>query len=195
MPSADFEVAFITPVLTFAAQRNPSREGERTTAAAPAAPSLEPARLLTDFGTWTEYVAEIPPVLLVRVTPKLVEGFWTRVARGAARVNGVSVPPVPRFKAGFSRMRAFCGAEEVNPIHPFTIEHPVPERDAIREGLYVFDPAALGPHCGRVTLQLYSDKAPEKGDTLEVDSRVLEQIQQDFAPYRTPASDAPRAGR
>ena len=115
-----------------------------------------------DFGNWSEYVADFPPVLLIRVTPKLVEGFWTTVARGAARTQGVSLPPIKRVKSGFSRMRAFCGDAEVTPIHPFKLEQRVSESDAIYEGLYVFDPGALGPHCGPVKLVLYSEKEPDE---------------------------------
>jgi hypothetical protein len=123
-------------------------------------------------------------VLLIRVTPKLVTGFWTSVARGAAWTQGVSLPPIKHFKAGFSRMRVFCGDAEVTPIHRFKLEQRVSESDAIDEGLYVFDPGALGPHCGPVKLVLYSEKEPEKGDTRLVDPRVLLQIWQDFASYR-----------
>jgi hypothetical protein len=50
--------------------------------------------------------------------------------------------------------------------------------------LYVFDPGALGPQCGTVKLVLYSEKEPEKGDTRVVDPGVVQQIWQDFAPYR-----------
>ncbi len=137
-----------------------------------------------DFGNWSEYVADVPPVLLIRVTPKMVEGFWTTVARGAARTQGVALPPIKHFKSGFSRMRVFCGDAEVTPIHPFKLEQRVSESDAIYEGLYVFDPGALGPHCGTVKLVLYSEKEPAKGDTRLVDPKVLQQIWQDFAPYR-----------
>jgi hypothetical protein len=48
----------------------------------------------------------------------------------------------------------------------------------------VFDPGALGPQCGTVKLVLYSEKEPEKGETRIVDPKVLQQIWQDFAPYR-----------
>ena len=137
-----------------------------------------------DFGNWSEYVADFPPVLLIRVTPKLVESFWTTVARGAARTQGVALPPIKRVKSGFSRMRVFCGDAEVTPIHPFKLEQRVSESDAIYEGLYVFDPGALGPHCGTVKLVLYSEKEPAKGDTRLVDPKVLQQIWQDFAPSR-----------
>jgi S1-C subfamily serine protease len=191
MPSSDFDVAFITPVLVYAAQyeseqaRGRERRTNSRTLNAP--PSV--VRPLTDFGNWSEYMADVPPVLLVRVTPKLVEGFWTTVARGAARTQGVALPPIKHFKSGFLRMRAFCGDAEVTPIHPFKLEQRISESDAIYEGLYVFDPAALGPHCGTVKLVLYSEKEPEKGDTRPVDPKVLQQIWQDFAPYRDLKAD------
>jgi hypothetical protein len=96
----------------------------------------------------------------------------------------VSIPPIKRFKPGFSRMRAFCGTSEVTPIHAFTLEQRISEDTAIREGLYVFDPGALGPPCGTVKLELFSEKAPGRGDTRVVDPGVLEQVWRDFAPYR-----------
>jgi S1-C subfamily serine protease len=192
MSSSDFDVAFITPVLTYGAQYQSEQASERERRRGTRTPDAEQAlvRPLMDFSTWSDYVADFPPVLLVRVTPKLVEGFWTTVARGAAHTQGVSLPPIKHFKSGFSRMRAFCGDVEVTPIHPFKLEQRVSENagvsenDAIFEGLYVFDPGALGPQCGTVKLVLYSEKEPEKGDTRVVDPTVLQQIWQDFAPYR-----------
>ena len=87
-------------------------------------------------------------------------------------------------------MRAFCGDVEVTPIHPFTLEQRVSETDAVREGLYVFDSQALGPDCKSVKLVLSSEKEPEKQDTRIVDPRVIEQIWQDFAPYRALVADS-----
>ena len=57
----------------------------------------------------SDYVADIPPVLFVRVTPKMVESFWAKVARGAASTQGMAVPALKRLKSGFHRMQAFCG--------------------------------------------------------------------------------------
>ena len=188
MSSADFDVAFITPVLIYGAQYQSEQARERERSRGSRTPDADRAivRPLMDFGHWSEYLADVPPVLLIRVTPKLVEGFWTTVARGAARTQGVSLPPIKHVKSGFSRMRVFCGDGEVTPIHPFTLAHRVSDSDAIDEGLYVFDPGALGPHCGPVKLVLYSEKEPAKGDTRLVDPKVLQQIWQDFAPYREP---------
>jgi S1-C subfamily serine protease len=161
MSAADFDVAFITPVIAYGAKDK-----------------------LRDFSNWSEYVADLPPVLLVRVTPKMVESFWTTVGRTAARAQGVALPPIKHYKSGFARLRAFCGDAEVTPIHPFRIEQRVSESDAIHEGLYVFDPGALGPQCGSVKLTLYSEKEPEKADTRDVDPKLLQQIWRDFEPYR-----------
>jgi len=158
MPAADFDVAFITPILNYAAQ----------------------SQLNQTFGNWSDYVAEIPPVLFVRVTPKMVESFWAKAVRGAATAQGMALPPIKHLTSGFQRLHAFCGRTEVQPIHPFKLELRVSETDAIYEGLYVFDPAALGPACGTVTLGLYSEKQPEKEDTRIVDPKLLQQIWRDF---------------
>ena len=181
-----FDVSFITPVLTYSAQYQSQQPRPRTTSKDTRKPEPEPTlvRPLLDFRNWSEYVMDSPPVLLVRVTPKMVEGFWTRVARGAASTQGMSIPPIKRITSGFGRLRAYCGDAEVTPIHPFLLELRVSEDEAIYEGLYVFDPGALGPQCGTVKIVLYSEKEPEKGDTRVVDPKVVEQIWQDFEPYR-----------
>jgi S1-C subfamily serine protease len=181
--SSDFDVSFITPPVVARAQQRSGWTG----GSSGRSPEAE-ARLgrLTDFGAWSGYFADRPPVLIVRVTPKMVEGFWKRLAREAARTQGAALPPFKDFKSSFLRMRAACGDVDVPPIHPFVLEHRVSEKDVIREGLYVFDPDGFGPRCGHVSLSLYSEKAPEKADMLTVDPAVLGQIWQDFAPYRAP---------
>jgi S1-C subfamily serine protease len=163
MAASEFDVAFITPVLNFAAQSQPDR----------------------DFGNWSDYVADIPPVLFVRVTPKMTESFWAKVARGAAYTQGMALPALKRLNSGFQRLQAYCGRAEVTPIHPFKLELRVSETDAVYEGLYVFDPAALGPECGTVALALYSEKEPAKADTRVIDPGILKQIWRDFDLDRT----------
>jgi hypothetical protein len=184
--SSDFDIAFITPVLAYGAQYQSEQAGGRERSGDTLGPAAGPAfvRPPMDFSNWSEYVAEFPPVLLVRVTPKLVQGFWTAVARGVAQTQGASLPPIKHFKSGFSRMRAFCGDAEVTPIHSFKLEQRVCGSEASYEGLSVFDPGALGPQCGTAKLVLYSEKDPEKGDTRVVDPKVIQQIWQDFEPYR-----------
>jgi len=163
MSTTDFDIAFITPVHVYGTKDQVRRP-------------------VMDFGNWSEYIADYPRVLLVRVTPKVVEGLWARVARGAAMTQGISLPAMKRAKSGFSRMRVLCGDAEVTPIHPFMVEQRLSETEAIYEGLYVFDPEVLGPQCGTVTLTVYSENDPDKGDTRVVDPKVLQQITRDFAP-------------
>ena len=181
--SSTFEVALITPVRVYAA-RNPIRATSlpvrtmRNEAAnAEAAPREEG---LFDFGRWAAYFAGYPPVLVVRVTPRLKEGFWTTVARGAAQTQGMSLPSMKKVTSGFSRLQAFCGQTEVRPIHPFTLERQVSFSTTTTEGLYVFDPKALGPACGSVKLVLYSEKSPDKGDTVVLDDALLKLAWEDF---------------
>ena len=160
--SLDFDIAFITPVQLKGTRGVP----------------------LMEFSNWAEYVEDTPPVLLVRVTPKMVESFWTKVGRAAASTQGVALPAFKHIKTGFLRMRAFCGEDAVTPIHPFKIDQRVSETEAIYEGLYVFDPGAFGPSCESVKLVLTSEKDPEKADTKIVDPKIVQQIWQDFAPLR-----------
>ena len=158
LAASDFDVTFITPILNFAAQSQSN----------------------LSFSNWSEYVEDIPPVLLVRVTPKMAESFWAKLARGAAYTQGMALPPLKRLQSGFHRMQVLCGRMEVTPIHPFKLELRISETDAVYEGLYVLDPAALGPHCGTATLVLYSEKEPARADTRVIDPRTLEQIRRDF---------------
>jgi S1-C subfamily serine protease len=185
--SSGFDVAFITPAAIYAARHRtrPTSLPERTSRTRMPDPEAEQrARGLMDFGQWSDYLADYPPVLLIRVTPRLVEGFWTMVARGAAQTQGVALPPMKRFKAGFARMQAYCGERDVTPIHPFVLERPISESNTIQEGLYVFDPGALNPDCGSVRLVLYSQTSPHRGDTLAVDRKLLQQVWEEFAPHR-----------
>jgi hypothetical protein len=163
MSTANFDIVFITPVHIYGAKDQAPRP-------------------VMDFGSWSEYLADYPRALLVRVTPRMVEGLLSKVARGAAMTQGMSLPPMKRAKSGFLRMRAFCGDTEVMPIHPFVVEHRISETEAIYEGLYVFDPDALGPSCDAVKLTIYSENELDKGDTRVVEQKVLQQITRDFAP-------------
>jgi hypothetical protein len=185
LTSSSFDVSFITPLLIYGAQYQSEQARRRTTSTDTRKPLEAPLlRPLMDFSNWSDYVGDFPPVLFIRATPRLVEGFWTTVGRFAARTQGVSLPPIKRFKSGFSRLRAFCGDAEVTPIHPFKLERRLSESEAIYEGFYAFDPGALGPHCGSVRLELFSEKEPATADKAVVDPAILKQVWQDFEAYR-----------
>ena len=169
-----FDIAFITPAVAFAGLQD-----------------------TMDFGQWSSYVADHPAVLLVRVTPKQVESLWVKVARGAAMTQGIALPPIKHFTPGVARMRVLCGTSEVTPVHPFVIERRISETDAVHEGLHVLLPMRSARTAARVTLEVYSEKAPDKRETATIDPKLLKQIWDDMAPFRAPSArpDAHRARR
>ena len=183
---ATLVVTFLTVIATLApyaiAPKGflPLQDTASITAVTEAGPEVS----FSDMQARQTQVADIRPVLLVRITPRFAEGFWAKVGRVAAETQGVMLPPRKRFKSGFVRLRALCGASEVLPIHPFELDTNVSETATIDEGLYVFDPDALGPHCGTVTFELYSVTGGAKADTRVLDPKILEQIWQDFEPFR-----------
>ena len=164
----NFTIEFITPNRLIAARDKPpsALRGQ-----------LDP---LSEFSNWTEYVDGVPPVLLVRVTPKFAEGFWTKVGRGVAMTQGVSIPSIKRPTGDFGSMRVRCGDTEVVPVHPLKLEHKLSEKDTLVEGLYAFDPGALTPACATVTLQVFSEKDPRKPEAIVVNPKVLDRVSQDF---------------
>lgn len=178
--SEDFEIAFVTPPAIHQARQKADWTGGRGARA----PEAE-ARLgrVTDFGAWSDYFADAPAVVVVRATPKMVEGFWKRVAREAARTQGAELPPFKAFKTSFVRMTLACGPAAIAPIHPFVLDHQLSEAKVIREGLYVFDPAAFDPGCGELRLTLFSDRAPDTPDTIVIPRPTVERIRSDFAAW------------
>jgi hypothetical protein len=175
MTTTDFEIAFLTP--PFIQARHQVNGGAR---GREASRGVDP----TEFAAWSDYFQSNPAVLAVRVTPKMAESFWTTLARGAAYTQGVALPAFKHFKPGFLRMQLFCGDTEVVPIHPFVLEQPISETDAVREGLYVFAPDALQPACGSARISVYSEKDPAKEDRRAVDPALVERIWKDFSTWR-----------
>ena len=135
-----------------------------------------PNSLRADFGTWSEYLRDVGPALLVRVSPQFEESAWKMLARGAASTQGVALPPLKSFTSNFLRLRAYCGDAEVTPIHPFIIEHEIQGRAKIREGLYVFEPGAFGSHCQTVRFSMFSEREPEKADTKTIDPKLFDSL-------------------
>ena len=185
----DFDVSVITPVMLYGTRHREDRVASRDRGRPEGNPEamLKAMRAVQEFANWDDYVFDYPPVVMIRVTPKQVEGFWTSLARGAAQTQGVSIPSIKHLKTGFSSLRLFCGDAEVTPIHPFRIEQRVGAREFVYEGLYVFAPDAMTPQCKTVKLTLYSEKDPSKGDPRVVDAKVVQQVWDDFAPYRASA--------
>jgi hypothetical protein len=177
LSSSDFDVTFLTPAVIAAAAGKRDWTGGR-------ADDLARLRAATEFEHWSDYVADAPPALYVRVTPRLVESFWMKVARGAASTQGVEIPPIQRLRPGFSQLQLICGDRVVTPIHPFRIQTRVTETEAIEEGFYVFAPDAIGPDCGTVSIVLSSVRDPDKTETRTVGPAIVRRVWEDFASLR-----------
>jgi S1-C subfamily serine protease len=193
--TGDFEIALITPVLTYgvqyAAEQAALKERtKRNKKATSVRGSTETA--LSQYKNWAEYVGEFRSVINIDARPKLVEGFWSAMGRGLAQSQGYYGGPAKlHFKADFYRMRLMCGEKEVTPIHPGKIEHRVEAanaavnvNDTSFEGFYTYGPDAIGPHCGKVTLEFYTEKEPEKADREVLSQKLVQRIWEDFAAYR-----------
>jgi hypothetical protein len=154
--AADFDISLVTPAMIDADQ------------------GMDSPRSF--FGYWMPYVSKAPQVLLVRVSPQFEESFWKMIARGAARTQGIALPPLASFNANFLRMRAFCGGAEVTPIQRFIIEMPIKDRKPVREGLYVYAITDFGPQCPSVRFELFSEKSPNSADTRTIDPKLFTQI-------------------
>jgi hypothetical protein len=185
--TSDFDVTFITPLLNHVLHHRPDyTTGASKPGGKQDLSDVDPSRrALEDFGNWADYVDGIPPVLMVRATPKLKEKFWTTFGRMAASTQGVSLPPFKKMQDSFASLRLYCGQTEVIPIHPFRIERRLDNDIGLFEGLYVFDPASLGSRCHEaVKLVLFSEKSPAKGDEHVVDPKTLDLLAKDFAAVR-----------
>lgn len=186
----DFDVAFITPPLTYRADRESeiraTKEKNKRNRKSETAVQ-DSFRPLDDLKNWQQYVGEYKPVLFVRVTPKLKETGGSIFLRSLAP----NAPAKMRFKTDFYRMKLMCGSKEIEPILPGKIAHVVDVRnrlvnatDATYEGFYEYPADAIGPSCGQVSLVLFSEKKPDSAITKTVGEKTVGRVFDDFAPYR-----------
>ena len=151
LSSSGFDVTFITPVLIHGGQNYSAQASRRDGGRGLRTPDREQTvmRPLLDFSNWSGYVAEVPPVLLVRVTPRLVEGFWMKVARGAAQTQ---VCPCRR-SSDLPASRECARSAALSRSRQSTRSSSSTRRRHRRDlrGSAVFDPGALGPPCGSVS--------------------------------------------
>lgn len=193
-----FDVAFTTPVLLYRmrsqaaveAAKGKARRNRRSADAI--RNTYDPAH---DFRNWEEYVGEFRPILLVNARPQLREGFWSAFGRGLAMSQGMYAGPANMaFQADFYRMKLLCGVKEVEPIHAGKAAIVLNEenafvrvKDATFEGVYAYPSDAIGPQCGTVTLQLFTEKNPSQAVVLVVRPGTVRKVWADFDPYRKQA--------
>jgi S1-C subfamily serine protease len=190
-----FDVALGTPVLEYELQsevgRRAAQEKGKRTKNRNDSPqnTFEP---LQDLHEWAEYTGEFKPVLLVQAAPQLRETFMSVLGREIApsiEPFGANTPRL-KFRTDFYRMKLLCGAKEIEPIQPGKAAAVVNAHnsfvnvtDATYVGIYSYPPDAITPSCGKVTLQLYSEKQPDKSESKDLDQKSIDRIWNDFRPY------------
>lgn len=193
-----FDVALGTPVLEYTLRTETSRaaieQKERRTRKrsefTSSQPKFEP---LQDLHEWAEYTGEYKPVLLVQAAPQLRETFLSALGREIApqaELFGLGGAPRMKFKTDFYRMKLLCGGKEIEPIQPGKAASVVNAHsafinvtDATYVGIYSYPPDAIAPACGKVTLQLFSEKDPPKSESKDMDQKTVDRIWRDFQPY------------
>lgn len=203
-----FDVALATPVLSYrmlergkiAAAKEKAKRTRKNESAVKN--TFEP---LQDLRGWAEYAGAYRPVLLIQAQPQLRETFWSAFGRGlAASSGGYAGPARMKFKTDFYRMKLLCGDKEVEPIQPGKAaavadvhNYFINVTDATYVGLYSYPADAISPTCGRVVLELYSEKEPDRPTVKTLDNKTVERIWSDFQPYlnmqKQTAEEKPRS--
>ncbi|HRH46360.1 MAG TPA: S1C family serine protease [Pyrinomonadaceae bacterium] len=188
----DFTVTFMTPTLKYRMETEAEREAAKTREKRNNKEGAVQGtfRPFENIRGWREYTGDYKPILQIRATPELAESFWGAVGRGMAANYGIRLPARLRFKTDFYRMRLLCGEKEVEPIHPAKIAHLLNENnylvsinDAAYEGFYSYPADAINPSCGKVTLEIFSEKKPNEAKTKVLDQKTVARIATDFIPY------------
>jgi S1-C subfamily serine protease len=189
-----FDIALATPVLEYriaeegkisAAKAKESRTKKKE---ASVKNTFEP---LQDLRGWAEYVGAYKAVLMIEAQPQLRETLGSSMLRGFAESGGVfAVPEKMKFAADFYRMKLKCGEKEIEPIQPgkiATVENVhttfLRVSDATYVGLYSYPADAISPACGKVELEIYSEKEPDKAIVKTLDEKTVKRISADFEPY------------
>lgn len=193
-----FDVALGTPVLEYALRTEASRaaieqrerRARKRSEIRSSQPQFEP---LQDLHEWAEYTGEYEPVLLVQAAPQLRETFMSALSREIApqgELFGFGGAPRMKFKTDFYRMKLLCGGKEIEPIQPGkaatvlnTHNAFVNVTDATYVGIYSYPPDAVAPSCGKVTLQLFSEKDPGKSESKDLGPKTINRVWNDFRPY------------
>jgi S1-C subfamily serine protease len=191
----NFDVAVITPVLQYqlvmgASVRAEKEKEKRNGHSGDAVQGT--FRPLDDLKNWGEYVGEYSPVIMIRADPELRETFGSELRRSVeAGSVGYAQAAKMRFKTDFYRMRLLCGSREVQPIQPGKIATVldvhngfVNVTDATYSGFYFYPYDSIATSCGKVTLELFSEKNPDEPIVHTLDDRIVTRVEEDFKPYK-----------
>ena len=188
----EFNVLLMTPAVSYRLATEAEREAlktknKRTDKDGAVRGTFRP---FDELRNWGEYVGEYQPVLFIRASPQAGESFWGLLGRSFAMTQGLYIPATVRFKTDFYKMRLLCGGQEVEPINPSKVAMLLNEsnrfvtaQDATYQGIYAYPANAISSQCGKVKLEIYSERNPEKARVKVLDDKTVARVDDDFAPY------------
>jgi hypothetical protein len=138
----------------------------------------------------TEPEHKYSPMLIVVAIPQTKTSWGETILSGMAAGPYSSGPTYKHYKTGFKRMRMICGDKEVEPIWPSRFVagsqfgYGTVVEDEAFSGQYYYAHDAISPHCGKVTLQLFSTSDPDHPLEKVLDDRTVSRLWSDFEPYR-----------
>ena len=191
----NFDVMLETPVLKYKLQAEGAVEavkgrGKRTRKwSGSKEKTFDP---LEDMRGWEEYTGEYKPILTIVARPQFQETFMSEWLRGIPSSGNIlgGGPARFKFRTDFHSMKLLCGADAIEPIQSVRIldlvsddDSSVKFKDATYQGAYFYPPDAISPSCGKVTLQIFSEKDPNRAESKELDSKSVDRVWNDFRPY------------
>jgi len=190
----DYDVVIGTPVLKYQLSEGglvaAERSKERREGLDPDAPQAT-FRPLEDLKSWEEYIGAYKPLIIVQASPQLRETSKSIALRSLVPYTRENTPATLKFRSDFYRMKLLCGDKEITPIQPgkiasvLNVHNPfISVTDATYQGFYSYPYDAISPDCGSVTLQIFSEKSPDKPASKVLDTKAIERIAEDFEPLR-----------
>jgi len=188
----EFQVSLLTPPVIYRIETEATREATKTRNKRTDKNGAVQGTInvLDEFQGWREYVGDYKPVIILRATPNMGESFWGAFGRSFAAYYGIHTQANYRFKTDFYRMKLFCGDREVIPIQPGKVAHIMNQsnyfiraKDATYEGFYTYPADSINSSCGKVRLEIYSERNPEKANTKTLSEKTVVRIENDFVPY------------
>jgi hypothetical protein len=145
-----------------------------------------------DLRNWMQYTGAYAPMISVEMTPRMKPTTASRIFKA---LTPAYASLHWRFDADFGRMELDCGERKIAPIQPIrqpeevvnANDHP---EDAAYEGIYEYEPGAIDPACGTVTLIVYGSEAGAPAKSHRLSTKLVQRVWDDFAPWRQAAATA-----
>jgi hypothetical protein len=139
---------------------------------------------------WEEYTGEYKPVIQIEASPRLGPDIGFKLDLKKLSAKNTNARRL-KYRSDFYSMKLFCGKQEIEPIHPARVpvemEYHTKDfeiSDASFEGIYTYPYDAISKACPAVTLQIFSEKEPDKPLVKILDAKTVARVDSDFQPYR-----------